>query len=103
MLEDVRGALWTHERIESHRVYAPPCDVLRIVVAIDPAVSAGEDSNETGIIIAGQGVGGHGYLLKDLSGRMSPHRWAQEGEHFSGFVNAQPKPGEPARFPIGAG
>jgi hypothetical protein len=25
------------------------------------------------------------------------------GEHFAGFLNAQPKPGEAAKFPIGAG
>lgn len=58
-------------------MYALPCELIRIVVAIDPAVSCSEDSNETGIIIAGLGADGHGYVLKDLSGRMLPNLWAQ--------------------------
>jgi hypothetical protein len=39
-------------------------------------------------------------LLAEQNFRAPPH---VTGEHFSGFVNAQPKPGEPARFPVGAG
>ncbi len=39
-------------------------------------------------------------LLADQNFRPLPH---VTGEHFSGFVNAQPKPGEPAHFPVGAG
>ena len=49
----------------------------RIVVAIDPAVTAGEDSDETGIVICGRGVDGHGYVLRDLSCRLSPEGWAR--------------------------
>ena len=45
----------------------------RIVVAIDPAVSAGDDADETGIIVAALGEDGHGYVLDDLSGRYAPH------------------------------
>ena len=78
MLEDVPGALWTHQGIEAHRVCAPPCEMVRIVVAIDPAVSCSEDSDETGILIIGLGTDGHGYVLKDLSGRMLPLQWAQQ-------------------------
>ena len=48
----------------------------RIVVAIDPAVSSGEDSDETGIIVAGLGFDDKGYVLEDLSGRYSPTEWA---------------------------
>jgi uncharacterized protein (DUF736 family) len=39
-------------------------------------------------------------LLAGQNFRNPPHA---TGEHFAGFVNAQPKPGEPARFPVGAG
>jgi hypothetical protein len=38
-------------------------------------------------------------LLAEQNFRPPPHA---TGKHFSGFVNAQPKPGEPARFPSGA-
>lgn len=44
----------------------------RIVVAIDPAVSTGEDADETGIVVAGLGTDDHGYLLEDASGRIAP-------------------------------
>jgi phage terminase large subunit-like protein len=77
LLEDVPGALWTRECIEANRLVAAPCDMRRIVVAIDPAATSGEGANETGIIIAGEGIDGNGYVLKDLSGRMPPDAWAQ--------------------------
>jgi predicted phage terminase large subunit-like protein len=46
------------------------------VVAIDPAVSCGDASALTGIVIAAVGVDGRGYVLEDASGRFSPHAWA---------------------------
>src|SRR5215467_3359545 len=52
-------------------------DLTRIVVAIDPAVTSTEDSNETGIIVAGLGRDDHGYVLEDLSCRASPDQWAR--------------------------
>ena len=55
MLEDVPGALWTHGRIDAARVAAPPSELIRVVVAIDPAVTYNEDSNETGIVVVGVG------------------------------------------------
>jgi len=39
-------------------------------------------------------------LLAEQNFRPPAHTTA---EHFAGFVNAQPKPGEPAKFPIGSG
>ena len=35
-----------------------------------------EDSDETGIVVAGLGVDGHGYVLDDVSGIMTPNEWA---------------------------
>ncbi len=78
MLEDVQGALWTRELIEEGRCARsdiPPLQ--RIVIAVDPAVSVSESSDETGIIAAGLGVDGHGYLLEDASGKFSPIEWAR--------------------------
>ena len=49
----------------------------RIVVAIDPAVSVSESSDETGLIVAGVGTDGHGYVLEDRSGKYSPIDWAR--------------------------
>jgi phage terminase large subunit-like protein len=76
LLEDTPGALWTLQRIERSRRPSAP-DLQRIVVAVDPAVSSNEGSDETGIVVAGKDNSGHGFVLEDLSGRYQPHEWAQ--------------------------
>jgi predicted phage terminase large subunit-like protein len=76
VLDDVEGALWSRDRIDALRVTVHP-QLVRIVVAIDPAMTSTEDSDETGIVVAGKGIDGHGYLLDDLSGRSSPDGWAR--------------------------
>ena len=76
LLDDVEGALWNRDGLDALRVAAAP-DLVRIVVAIDPAVTSSEDADETGIVVAGKGVDGQGYLLADLSGRCSPDGWAR--------------------------
>jgi phage terminase large subunit-like protein len=73
LLEDVPGALWTRDLIEKARGVAP--DLSRIVVAIDPAVTSGEQSDATGIIVVGA-IANVGYVLEDLSGRYPPEQWA---------------------------
>jgi phage terminase large subunit-like protein len=77
--DDVLGALWSRALIEQMRwpVNKPVPGLIRIVVAIDPAVSSDEDSDETGIIVAGKDDNGHGYVLADLSGRYPPTEWAR--------------------------
>lgn len=78
LLEDLPGALWTRALIEAGR-----CDLsqvpqlVRIVIPIDPAVTANEDSDETGIGVIGLGVNGHAYVFQDLSLRGSPLEWAR--------------------------
>lgn len=52
-------------------------DLQRVVVAIDPAVTSGEDADETGIVVCGLGVDGFGYVLDDLSCRLAPEGWAR--------------------------
>lgn len=74
LLDDVPGALWTYAMLEDRR---PAPDLARVVVAIDPAVTSGEDSDESGIVVAGLGVDGRGYVLADRSCRLSPDGWAR--------------------------
>lgn len=83
ILDEMPGALWTRNRIDADRMPDDPeavelvvasCE--RIVVAIDPAVTSGEDSDETGIIVAGR-AHNRGYVLEDLSGRYTPDGWAR--------------------------
>ncbi len=76
LLDDVPGALWSRDALERLRVSSAP-ELVRIVVAIDPAVSSGDDADETGLVVAGTGIDGQGYLLADLSGRYSPDGWAR--------------------------
>ncbi len=76
MLEEAAGALWRRAEIEALRVDRAP-ELKRIVVAIDPAVSAGEGADETGIVVAGYGFDEKGYVLEDLSGRYTPADWAK--------------------------
>jgi phage terminase large subunit-like protein len=80
MLADVPGALWQLDWLDRDRLAKPPRDLSRVVVAIDPAVSNNEGSDETGIVVAGSaGLGGdrRQYVLEDLSGRYAPHQWAR--------------------------
>jgi predicted phage terminase large subunit-like protein len=76
ILEDVPGALWSRALIEAVRIVDVP-ELTRIVVAIDPAAGSGENSDETGIVVAGKDADGHGYVLADLSGRYTPTEWAR--------------------------
>ena len=77
VLEDTPGALWNRDALEQTRVDAAPKDLQRIVVAIDPAGSSEEGADETGIVVAGLGQDGQGYVLEDLSGRYDPPGWAR--------------------------
>jgi predicted phage terminase large subunit-like protein len=76
LLDDMPGALWTHALIDAARVTAHPT-LVRVVVAIDPAVSSGEHADETGIIVAGRAADGQGYVLADESGHYAPLEWAR--------------------------
>lgn len=77
ILEDVEGALWSLGMIDVTRVEAHP-ELTRVVVAIDPAVTSTEASDETGMVVAGLGTDGHGYVLQDLSDRYTPAGWAKK-------------------------
>lgn len=76
VLDDVPGALWQRETLDRLRVQAAP-ELSRVVVAIDPAVTSGENADETGIVVAGVGVDGAFYVLADRTCRMSPDGWAR--------------------------
>jgi phage terminase large subunit-like protein len=80
ILDDVPGALWTRAMLDEHRVKpdeVPP--LKRIVVAVDPAVTSDETSDEpgeNGISVAGLGENNHAYVLDDASLIGSPRAWA---------------------------
>lgn len=73
---EVAGLLWTRAEIERARIAARPDDLARVLVAIDPAITAHESSDETGIVVVGADRHRKGYVLDDLSGRYTPNEWA---------------------------
>lgn len=85
ILDDNPGALFKQAQIDALRVTALPTTLTRVVVAVDPAVSANEDSDQTGIVCAAiapcwslpacQGAV-HGFVMDDVSGIYTPAEWA---------------------------
>ncbi len=76
VLDDNPGALWKRETmIDAYRVTQLP-DLVRIVVAIDPAATSGKGSDETGIVVVGKDKANHLYVLDDVSLRATPNGWA---------------------------
>lgn len=75
-LDDAEGLLWNHALIQKTRVTSTP-ELIRKVVAIDPAATANMESDETGIIVCGKDANGKGYVLEDLSGKYSPNQWGE--------------------------
>lgn len=94
VLDDNPGALFHREHIDENRCMEPP-EMEEICVAIDPAMSGGDEANETGILVAGRGPapngwqrktpivipgispGKHFYPMADMSLRASPDGWAR--------------------------
>jgi len=78
ILEDVPGAIVEQEMIEKARTHQDDLpQMTRTIVAVDPAVTSGDKSDETGIIVAGLGEDGDVYILEDRSCRESPEGWAR--------------------------
>jgi phage terminase large subunit-like protein len=76
ILEDVQGALWTREMLDKARFTGAIPDLRRVVVAIDPSGTRGGDSGDSiGIVVAGAGVDGMGYVLSDETIKASPAVW----------------------------
>lgn len=75
LIADAEGALWTRAMIEACRVAAVPA-LVRVVVGVDPP--AGEAGDACGIVVAGLGADGRGFVIEDASVvRASPERWAR--------------------------
>ena len=72
VLDDTPGALWSLKQIDDLRVKEAPA-LVRVVVGVDPSATSYGD--EAGIIVAGVGADGHGYVLADTSLQASPHGW----------------------------
>jgi phage terminase large subunit-like protein len=83
IVDDVPGALWTREMFDKHRVRDVP-EMVRVVVAIDP--SGGGD--DIGIVVAGVGVDGRGYVVEDRTCNLSPNGWGRRAVDAYRFYGA---------------
>lgn len=75
ILEDVPWALWTREKLDLLRTKEAP-EMKRVVIAIDPSGTKGEDTaNSIGIVAAGLGTDDIGYVLADRTCSLGPAGW----------------------------
>jgi phage terminase large subunit-like protein len=73
----IPGALWKQDWFRRCNPDEVP-ELSAIVVAVDPAVSEGQDACETGIVVVGVDAKGDLFLLEDASGKHTPEAWALE-------------------------
>jgi len=80
LLEDVAGALWTRRMLDEARLAhneSPP-QMARVVGGVDPSgTRGGDDRASVGIVAAGKGVDGLGYVLADFTCSLSPAGWGR--------------------------
>ncbi len=76
LLLESEGALWSRALLEQCRVAKAPAPLVRVVVAVAPSGGSTDSNAECGIVAAGRDRDGHGYILADVSARLSPERWA---------------------------
>ncbi len=76
LIEDIEGALWTREMLETAREASASSPSVRVVVAVDPPASATGDA--CGIVVCALGEDGIARVLADCSvEKASPERWAR--------------------------
>jgi phage terminase large subunit-like protein len=79
LLLDVQGALWTREMLERANGSWRVPDMKRVVVAVDPSGTRGQEDggDSIGIVVAGKGADGLGYVLADRTCKLSPDGWGR--------------------------
>ena len=87
VLTNVEGALLIQENIENaneHNEHGLSIDEIRssldyVVIGVDPAVSTGEFSDNTGIVVCGYSAAQDKfYVLEDQTAKHTPHQWASQ-------------------------
>ena len=77
IVADRVDALWRREWFAQQRVENAP-DLMRIVVAVDPPATSGALADACGIVAAGRGRDGRGYVLADVTVKgFEPLGWAR--------------------------
>jgi phage terminase large subunit-like protein len=79
ILDEASGALWNRTLLAKCEIEKDEVPQLsRVVISIDPAVTANAESDMTGIVVAGIDVNGIAYVLEDHTGRYTPQQWASK-------------------------
>jgi phage terminase large subunit-like protein len=79
LLLDVQGALWTRDMLDHANGAWKLPDMKRVVVAVDPSGTRGQEDggDSVGIVVAGLGADGLGYVLADRTCKLSPDGWGR--------------------------
>lgn len=93
LLDEASGALWTRDilaksyvEIEDKVEFAKTLN--RVIVSVDPAVTSNEESDMTGIVVAGIDINGICYILEDATDRFTPEGWATKAVELYGKYEA---------------
>ncbi len=86
-LEADDGALWNRTVIDETRVLRAPDEFEELAIGLDPAMTCGEDSDESGIVTCGRTSDGHFYVLEDSSARLPVDDWARRALASSRYYN----------------
>lgn len=97
LLDEVRGALWTHALIDACRVKEAPPMLMRTVVGMDPAGTG--EGDEMGLVVVGRGGNGEDYVLGDysrqLAGRAACRRaWEVFAQHHADEIVVEKNEGK---------
>lgn len=75
-LSDIEGALWTDQMLIDARALEH-AEIVKTIIAVDPAVTHQENSDETGIVPCSIDTNGNGVVHDDLSQKASTATWGQ--------------------------
>lgn len=79
--DETENALWTIEIIEGSKVHGDDVpQLVRVVVAVDPSGASDDEAknnDDIGIVVAGLGTDGCGYVLEDLTVKTGPAEWGR--------------------------
>lgn len=82
VIDAMEGALWRPQSIDKTRLRKENINnimekITNVIIAVDPAVTAGDNSDESGIVVVGKDSDNEYYVLDDRSGRYKPDEWGQ--------------------------
>lgn len=80
LLDDNPDALFNRDDIDQTRLEEVPDNIqlIRVVTAVDPAATSGDDAADTGIVTAAKGDNDHYYVMSDNTCHLKPDGWGRK-------------------------